>query len=296
MRWSGALAVVAAAIVAPGVAACGGPPPAAPRAPAVAIVDREGRPLGVEDVVQRMSAADVALIGEIHGHPGGLALAARLFEEVARGAARAALSLEMLERDQQPALDAFVAGDIDEEELARRRQGAELEPGHRAMIEAARAHHLPVVAANAPRRHARQARVDGFDALRALPPAERGLFSIPDPLPGGGYRTRFASAMGADHHGADDARVDSFFRAQALWDATMADSIARALDRGRAPVVHVAGRFHVEHDGGLLQMVRRARPGARIVTLVMVEAPGGDDPGRADAIAFVGPSPRDRGP
>lgn len=292
MHWHGALAVAATACLAPLVAACGGPTPAAPRAPAVAIVDREGRPLAMEELVARMSAAEVAIIGEIHGHPEGLALAARLFDEVARRADRAALSLEALERDEQASVDAFVAGDVDEAELARRRGGAPLASGHRAMIETARARQLPVIAANAPRRLARQARVEGFDALRALPAAEQALFVIPDPLPGGGYRARFASAMGADHHRADDARVDAFFRAQALWDATMADSITRAIDRGRAPVVHVAGRFHVEHDGGLLQMVRSARPSTRIHSLVMVEAPGDADRDRADAIAFVGPAPR----
>lgn len=281
--------------VAPLLVACGSPTrdgmrpttPDVARA-AVAIVDREGRPLDEEEVARRMGEADVSLIGEIHGHPRGLALAARLFGRVAVARERAALSLEMLERDHQPAVDAYLAGSIDAAELGGRR-GAPLADGHLAMIDAARAHGLPVVAANAPRRYARQARLEGYDALRALPPAEQALFTIPGELPAGSYRARFAVAMGADHEGGDAARIDAFFRAQALWDATMAASIARALEAGRSPVVHVAGRFHVEHDGGLVQMVRR-HGRFDVFTLVVVEAPSGDDRDRADAIAFVGPA------
>lgn len=278
---------------------CAGAPPArGPQAdaPAVAVIDGEGRPLSFDRVASGMGEADVALIGEMHGHPAGLALAARLFDRVAATSPRAALSMEFLDRDQQPTIDAWLAGTIDDAELARRRGDATMPHGHRDMLEVARAHRLPVVAANAPRRFARQARRQGWQALLALPPEERSLFAIPDPPPGGAYRARFAAAMGVAAHGPpgadDEQRIDAFFRAQVLWDATMADSIARAHAAGRAPIVHVAGRFHVEHDGGLLQMVRRALPAARVFTVVMVEAPRDDDRGRADAIAYVGPSAR----
>lgn len=283
------------------LAGCAGSPPArAPDhdAPAVAVVDGEGRPLSFEQTARRMGEADVVLIGEMHGHPAGLTLAARLFERVITSSQRAALSLETLERDEQPAVDAWLGGTLDDAELGRHRgDGATLPDGHRTMLEAARARRRPVIASNAPRRLARQARLEGWDALRALPAAERALFAIPDPPPGGGYRTRFAAAMGGAAHGSppageDDERIDAFFRAQVLWDATMADSIARAHAAGSAPIVHVVGSFHVEHDGGLLQMVRRALPAARVFTVVMVEAPRDDDRGRADAIAYVGPGAR----
>ncbi len=267
------------------------------------MVDGEGRALAIDEVVRRMSAADVALIGEMHGHPRGLALASQLFERVAASSPRAALSLENVERDQQAALDAFVAGAIEEAELARRRGGATLPAEHAAMVATARAHRLVVIAANAPRRHAKQARTEGWDALRALPAEEQAHFTLPQTPPGGGYAARFTAAMGGaashgggghgDPLGADDERVASFYRAQILWDATMADSIARALGAGRAPVVHVVGGFHVEHDGGLVQLLRRARPAARVFTLVVVEAPSDRDRGRADVVAHVGPSPRE---
>jgi uncharacterized iron-regulated protein len=291
-RLETAFAALALAAVTSG---CGGA--RYPEPGTVTFIDGQGRAIDEDEVARRMSTADVALVGEIHGHPAGLELARRLFDRVASSAPSAALSLEFVERDQQPALDAYVAGEIDEAELAQRRGGAKLPAAHLAMIDRARAARMPVIAANAPRRFARQARLEGWDALRALPEDQRGWLVIPEAMPSDAYRSRFADAMGMGSHGddahgpADTSKLDGFYRAQVLWDATMADAIRDQLERGRAPIVHVVGGFHVEHDGGLAELVRRAAPKASVFTLVMSEEPAADDRGRADAIAFVGAAP-----
>jgi uncharacterized iron-regulated protein len=254
---------------------------------------RDGGALAWSSVVERAARSDFTLIGEVHGHPDGLAIAAELFSEVARQA-RPTLCLEFFERDEQADLDAYVAGRTTEEELLRATDKDEQSypPGHRAMVETAKAKGLAVVAANAPRRYAKLARSEGYDALGALPEEERALFSIPEELPGGGYAKRFAEAMGGhgeSHHGGD------FFLAQALWDDTMADSAVRAHERFGAPVVAVAGRFHIDHDGGLPQLVRRRRPEAALLTVSVIDAEPtrleGDEAGRADVVIFVGPMP-----
>lgn len=255
----------------------------------------DGSALAWDAVVRRAAESDFTLIGEVHGHPDGLAIAAELFREVAT-IARPTLCLEFFERDDQDDLDAYVAGRTTEAELLRATDnGPEgYPPGHRAMVETARARGLAVVAANAPRRYAKLARTEGFDALRALPEEERALFSIPEVLPGRGYQRRFEQAMGGhgeSHHGGD------FFLAQALWDDTMADSAVRAHDRYGAPVVSVAGRFHVDHDGGLPQLIRRRRPEAVLFSVSVIDtAPTpleGDQAGRADVVLFVGPMPHE---
>lgn len=279
-------------------AACGGASHPTVERPVTFIHD-EGTALSFDEVARRMSAVDVALVGELHGHPAGLETARRLFDRVATSSPRAALSLEFLERDEQAALDAYLAGSIDDAELTWRRGGTALPKPHQAMIDRARAAGLPVIAANAPRRFVKQARLEGWDVLRALPDDQRAWFTIPEAMPEGAYRARFAAAMGmgggrdAGHGAPDPAKLDGFFRAQVLWDATMADAIGKALALPRAPVVHVVGRFHVEHDGGLAQLLRRAHPSARIFTIVMSEEPEADDRGRGDVIAFVGPAAAD---
>jgi uncharacterized iron-regulated protein len=255
----------------------------------------DGAPVTMGELVASAAESDVVVVGEVHGHPVGLELAASVFEPLASHES-SALSLEFFERDTQGALDDFVAGRIDEAELMRRTQRTDSSypPGHRKMVEAARAHHRPVLAANAPRRYAKLARTEGFDALRGLGEDERRLFSIPETLPGGAYRTAFDEVMGGDHgdphHHLD---LDGFFRAQALWDDTMADTLSRAVTSGLRPVVQVVGRFHVDFDGGLLQQLRAKLPAAKVFTVSMVDetketlAPA--DRGRADVVIYVGP-------
>ena len=47
--------------------------------------------------------------------------------------------------------------------------------------------------------------------------------------------------------------------AQSLWDATMADSIHKALDKVDR-VVHVTGYFHVQYKLGLVEHLARLVP------------------------------------
>jgi uncharacterized iron-regulated protein len=90
-------------------------------------------------------------------------------------------------------------------------------------------------------------------------------------------------------------RLENGFRAQSLWDWTMAESIADALDARNAPVVQVVGRFHSDFRGGLIEALEKMRPGTRIVTISTIDETWGvlrdEDRGRADFVVYVGPGP-----
>lgn len=103
--------------------------------------------------------------------------------------------------------------------------------------------------------------------------------------------------------------MEGLFRAQALWDWTMADSIASLIARGTRenyskPVVQVIGRFHVDHEGGTVQALRQLAPDARIITITFIDANppnmnnlvaaatpllAEEDKDRADFVIYVGP-------
>jgi uncharacterized iron-regulated protein len=257
------------------------------------------------EVVEAAAGADVVIIGETHGHGQGLAAAAALWEDLlSREGLSPALSLEFFDRGTQAALDDYLLGVVDEakfREAAGRSEG-NYPAGHRAMVEAAKAAGAPVIAANAPRRYSSMAREDGFESLDGLRASQRALVAWPAALPAGPYRDRFFEQMGGmlASHGGDEElseeelnqRVEGYFRAQSVWDETMASSIVHALSEGRRPVVHVVGRFHSDFNGGLVQALWRARPGTRVVTLSMVEDadPAGEDAGRADFVVRLGPA------
>ena len=112
------------------------------------------------------------------------------------------------------------------------------------------------------------------------------LFAVPEAPLEGMYRERFFEIMSPTDHD-DDARddqesgidpeiVESFFKAQQVWDATMADSVANAVERGETPVILLVGRFHVDHDGGTVTELRNLIPGHRIVTVTLDS--GRDEP------------------
>lgn len=259
-------------------------------------------------VLGRTQGADAVIFGELHGHPVGLPIAAAIWEDML--AARdpdesPALLLEFIERDQQLALDDYLAGLIDEETFRQQagRTASNYPDGHRAMVEAAKAEGGVVIAANAPRRYVRLARIEGYDRLRAMTPAQRAMFELPPSEEGpDAYRERFLEIMGAmrssDAAGKQPGMDPmDFLRSQLVWDATMADSVADALKAGHEPVALVIGRFHVGFDGATVEYIRRKRPGADVLTIVVVDRWSDElaeeDKGRGDIVVYAGPLDQD---
>jgi len=277
-----------------------------------------GQPATWDEVVGRAWRADVVVIGETHGHETGLRTAAELWDEIIQRASSASVSRrpvlakEFFERDQQLAIDDYLAGLIDEETF-RQRAGKTTASGypvgHRRMVESAKAAGLPVIAANAPRRYVTLSRTRGYEAVQQLSPEQRRMVVVPTREPSSSYRERFFTLMRpmfmgggghatgeADHAQPDmadiDRRVSAFYRAQSVWDATMAESVANALSDGGRPVVLVVGRFHSDFDGGTVELIRRRWPVADIVTLSFVAETGdelsNDDVGRATFVVYAG--------
>jgi uncharacterized iron-regulated protein len=213
----------------------------------------------------------------------------------------------MFERDVQADLDRYLSGAIEEPEFLKlTRPWPRYATDYRPLVELARAHGWPVVAANVPRRHAAAVASGGRAALDALAPADRGTAAQDLECPRDAYFDRFAKAMGghtgkpgAADAGApplDDANMDRYFWSQCVKDETMAESIARAVERraGKGPVVHLSGAFHSDFGTGVVERTRRRLPGRRIATLTILPvtdldavAPSGDDLQRADFLVFT---------
>ena len=298
-----AVALALGACASTGGRAAEAPPAAEPDPRTVPVVSgRTGALMPWAELVRRAARADAVLLAELHGHPLGLPAAAALFEDVltAPGSANAALSMEFYERDHQLALDDHAAGLIDDEafRLAAARTPGNDPAGHRAMVDAARAAGRPVLAANAPRRYVRLARVRGLDALDELSEEQRRLVETPRDVPGlGDYRDNFfrvMGAMGGPDHAMSDEAIGPFYDAQSVWDATMADTVADAMGLGLRPVFHVAGAFHIVDNGGLTVRLERRAPDAEILTVAIIDEPLTDPDehrGSADVLLFVGDSP-----
>jgi uncharacterized iron-regulated protein len=268
------------------------------------VFDADGRPSSFAEVLDALGVADVVLVGEEHDDVVGHRFQAELLVAAYRrlrgeGARDIVLSLEMFERDVQYILDEYLEGVISEAHfLSSSRPWDGYEHRYRPLVEFAKGHGLPIVAANAPRRYVNRVSREGPESLNALSELARSFLPpLPYPGPSVEYRAQWdalmAEAMGGpapadeddDAAEADVVETDddpppqhsmmspNVIYSQALWDAAMGHAVTSALGRNPGSlVVHMAGSFHVERGTGIPERVAGYRPGTRVVAVVMVSA------------------------
>lgn len=252
------------------------------------------RPIAWTDAVQVLTQGDVVIVGEQHDDPETHRIELATLEAMVETGRPVALSLEMFEADVQPALDAYLAGTLDEAAfLAQARPWPNYRTDYRPLVTYAKAMHVPVIAANVPRPLAAVVARQGLADLQALPWDQARLAAVPPTVEKGPPWERFQQAMGG-HGGAADA-MWHLYEAQSLKDSTMARSIARALTvqvpGGR--ILHVQGRFHSDFGAGVPAYLRQLVPDRplRVLTVVPVADAGAvsleDKAGLADVVGFV---------
>lgn len=272
------------------------------------IVGRDNTVVSWDAMVERARKADVIVLGEQHDDLQSHRFQAELTAALV-AASPLAVCLEMFERDEQAFVDAYLANTLGQKTLVDLTDSRDwATPGqwdsfYQPIVDAAKAGHAPVIAANAPRRFARLARLEGFAALAAFAPAYPGQFVVPATIEEAAYAERFKAAM--SHHDAPPAKgartetpamhaltpeqIEGMFRGQQVWDATMADSAVGAW-RAHGKAILIVGQFHTDHDGGLLLRMKAAAPNAKILTISLDKAEAAalreEDKGRADFVVY----------
>jgi uncharacterized iron-regulated protein len=252
----------------------------------------QGREITVQELAAAVQEVEVVFVGERHGDPGAHHFQDQLLDALVefgdRGGRTPILSLEMFERDVQGVLDEYLEGWITEEHFLRAaRPWPSYRRDYRPLVERAREKGVSVLAANAPRRYVNRVSRLGRSALEDLPDhALEHLAPLPFPGPSDAYRAEWDALMGAmmgDHgvggHPGGEAHgdgADGPLEAQALWDATMAHSVAGALDAasGRPLVLHLTGGFHVENRTGTPEALLHYRPETSYLVVMVREGDG----------------------
>ena len=261
------------------LAACATPPQSQPPQTLYHYQLGEGtddRPLSLAQAVDRVKDADIVLVGEFHSHPAVHLLQANLLAQLAsmsRLDGRAlVLSMEQFSRADQPVLDAYLAGRIGESALIRDGHAwPNYQSDYRPLVEFAKAQHLPVIPANAPK------------PLVSCVGQEGAAWLGED-----GYRQKFMASM---HHGDADGNARRF-AAQTSWDDTMAESMVDYLGKhpGRR-IMHIAGNFHVEGGLGIASRIASRNPALK-VALIVPQTGDETAPGRdADVRVHIAPLP-----
>ncbi|WP_227842394.1 ChaN family lipoprotein [Vreelandella zhuhanensis] len=179
------------------------------------------------------------------------------------------IGLEMLPRDVQPVLDAWVAGELSEEAFIRESNWKEVwgidAELYLPILHFARMQQVPLVALNIqPALRQRLAR----EGWQAVPSSERHAITAPEAATPA-YRERLTQIF--QHHPAaenpaaeneeekqegqaqdknEGAALESFIQAQLAWDRAMADGLATAAQNGSL-AVGLMGYGHVIHGDGV---------------------------------------------
>jgi uncharacterized iron-regulated protein len=235
---------------------------------------RRGAVLDAEAVFADLLEARVIYVSEQHNNPHHHAAQLSVIAGVWARDPSVAIGLEMIKRPFQPALDDYLIGEIDAEELLSRcewddRWGYSFEL-YRGIFEFARAHKIPLHALNAPDEITRAVAGGG---VKSLSDDERA--SLPDlDLTDENHRAMVKEAFDS-HHGHAKLSFDDFYEAQVIWDETMAYEIARALAPVAAPkrMIVLAGDGHIRHGFGIPRRAERrgATPFRTILPVMLAE-------------------------
>lgn len=272
-------------ILAVALYACAAPPPATTNASRAAegncvpvatwIVPADGHQRSRAEVLQRAAGGRFVLLGELHDNVMHHAWQVDVLSGLYALRQPLVIGLEMVPRSAQPALDAWVRGELDETTFLSKsgwrdfwRFDADL---YLPILRFARLNRIPVYGLNVDKALVASVRERGWAALNA-----RERLGIGDPArPGESYMAMLAEsfAMHGAHGGGAataarsraetkaDPAFQRFVESQLLWDRAMAERMAQAeQNHPGALVVGLMGSGHMmEGDGVPFQLSQLTR-------------------------------------
>jgi len=237
-----------------------------------------GEKIDKSSFMQRISQTEarVICIGENHEDGAAHALELEILKDVRENlkAENLTLSLEFYDRESQAVLDEYLQGLVSLDTFLRDSRPPDNHADYQPLIDFCKAEQLGVIASNCPRRYTRMVAKGGKEVLEELKgSASLNLLpTLPYTAASPAYRDNFLAIM--KQMGNTNPNVPtSMLDAQALWDATMAQSIAQALNQGGAErIIHVTGYFHVQHKLGTIEHLAEVAPGTAVLTVVVLPA------------------------
>lgn len=253
-----------------------------------------GKETRLEDELPGWRDADLVAFGELHGQPLGAAAELAVLKALHGHDRPIAVAMEFMERDVQPAVDAYLAGETSNADFVKAaRQSRAYAATHGPLVEFCKEHGIPVIAANSPRRlvSAYRKQEDDYETWKASLPEEDQAW-LPDDttIVEDAYHERFMAMMGANG--------PSFFRSQSLWDDAMAEAMSDFREEHpNHRILFIVGAFHVEGGLGTITKykMRRGRDEIRILTMTMDKDATlpfrEEDHGTGDLVLKVPPPP-----
>lgn len=301
LRLAALLLSAAAVLAAPAALAqtAAAPPPLPPAAPWASPLAQDhplvgsfwstttGERLTPAQVVDRALDSRVVIVGERHDNPDHHALQAWLTQAVVGGGRRPAVVYEMMETDDQPAIDAWRAGGPADaaglgDALDWAKTGWPDWPLYAPMAGTALAHGLPILAGNLPQDTVRRLAREGLPAVEAGLAADLALAEEDTPA----VRDGLADDVRRGHCDLmPEAMLAPMALVQRARDAMMARVVAQGLaDPAADAALLVTGNGHAREDRGVpLRLAALGIPPEHVLTVAPVEV----EDGMVDPAAYL---------
>ncbi|MGS0748315.1 ChaN family lipoprotein [Halpernia sp. GG3] len=230
-----------------------------------------GKKVNTEKLVKNLSQYDVVLFGEYHNNSIIHWLELKVTEELYKQkAGKIILGAEMFERDNQAQLNDYLKGEILDKNLKDSvRLWSNYETDYKPLVDFAKEKNIPFVATNIPRIYASKVAKEGLESLNTLPENEKKWIvklPISVTLETPGYQEM--KKMMAEHSGG---KAMDFVAAQAVKDATMAESIEQNLKLGFT-FLHFNGDYHSKEFGGIYWYLKQKNPNLKIAVISVFES------------------------
>lgn len=234
---------------------------------AYTIFDAEGKEIGYETLIKKISSYNVVLLGEIHN----CAIVHWLEFEIARSlydkhGEDLAMGAEMFESDNQLIMDEYMQSVITYD---RFEEEARLWPNYSTdyypYLYFAKENKIPFVATNVPRRYANVVKNRGLQYLDSLS-AEAKTYLPPLPITFVADEENSMFAM-MQLFSKSDSNTEYMAQAQAIKDATMAWNIAKNQAKH---FLHIQGNYHSDFKQGIVPYLTEYAPQKSVVTICNV--------------------------
>lgn len=232
--------------------------------PAYQLYNAKGKKVSYKKMLRQIGKQEVILFGELHNNAIAHWLQLAVTKDLAKDYALV-LGAEMIETDNQMALNQYLAGAINQQGLdTMARLWPNYPTDYAPLVNWAKENNRPFIATNIPRRYARLVHRHDFQALDTLPPAEKQWIA-PLPIPYDSTLPQYEKIMTMmGGHGSP-----TLVKAQAIKDATMAYNIQ--LHRNNSTrFIHFNGAFHSDFYEGICWYLQQYAPGISITTITTV--------------------------
>lgn len=235
------------------------------------IYNHKGNKNNFGKMIRKLKDYDVVLFGEYHNNSILHWLQLKTAEALYRHKQEdLILAAEMFERDNQDMLDAYISGELTESEMAQKiRLWNNYQTDYASLVEFSKERKLAFIASNVPRKYAQVVARFGQDSLLNLPENEKKwMVALPYKVDMNtpGYE-EIKEMMG--NHAGD--QMEQFIAAQAIKDATMAESIAKYAESGKL-ILHFNGDFHSKAYGGIYWYLKKAQPDLKIAVISVIQS------------------------